>query len=72
VESEINKALRGLKSQGISVKGPIVGNDGPVYEVVGFMLTTDQIVTLQEEKKLNERGIRELSEKVKAANNKGR
>jgi hypothetical protein len=62
-ESEIDKALRSLKNQGIAVSGPIVG-DTFVYDVMGFMLTKSQVLTLQRENKLNEHGIREFAKKA--------
>ena len=70
-ETEINKALRSLKSQRISVSNPIVGNEGHVFDVMGFMLTASQIVELHRENKLNERGIREFAAKYEADRKKG-
>ena len=65
-ETEINKALRSLKNQRIPVSDAKRGDKGPVFDVMGFMLTEHQIVTLQEEKNLNAQGIREFAEKDKA------
>jgi 4-hydroxy-L-threonine phosphate dehydrogenase PdxA len=60
---EIQKALRSLKAQRIPVSGPIVG-DTHIFNVMGFMLTESQIITLQDENKLNAHGIREFAKKA--------
>jgi hypothetical protein len=63
-ESEINKAVQSLRNQGISVNGPIVGSSGHVFDVMGFMLTEAQIVTLQRENRLGPHDIREFAKKI--------
>ena len=61
-EREINKALRSLKSQETYVSPAIVGPDGFVHDVMGFMLTHLQILYLHREGRLNPSGIREFAE----------
>jgi hypothetical protein len=57
-ETEINKALRELKAQGIPVSDAILGTEGFVHNVMDVMLTSSQIVELRSEGNLNPAGIR--------------
>ena len=70
-ETEINRALRSLRNQSIPVSDPKRGDNGFVFDVMGFMLTERQILTLQEENNLNAQGIREFAEKAKPKNKAG-
>jgi hypothetical protein len=66
-ESEINKALRSLKNQNVSVSPAVVGPQGHTFAVMGFMLTAAQIVQLNHEHKLHAQGIREFARQFEAA-----
>jgi hypothetical protein len=68
MEQDIDKALRQLKNQGISVSDGIVGPQGIVRDVMGFMLTVPQILQLRSEQKLNAEGIREFAKEFKEKN----
>jgi hypothetical protein len=57
----VNKALRNLVKQNISVSKAAVGPQGHTFDVMGYMLTVGQIVELDREKKLNAKGIREFA-----------
>ena len=66
-ETEINKALRSLKNQNISVSSAIVGPHGHAFDVMGYMLTAAQIVQLKNENNLNAQGIRAFAKKFEPA-----
>src|SRR5467141_3119920 len=57
IESDLKKALRSLKNQGISVNEEQIPPDGPVFFVNippnGFALTQSQILKLYEERQLD-------------------
>jgi len=59
-ESELDKALRSLKNQGIVVTTAFVAEDGMVYQVDGYLLTEQQILKLQEGRNLHLQGIKEF------------
>jgi len=65
LESKLERALASLRSQRITVSQPIVGEQGFVFDVMGFMLTAAQINDLFDLRKLDRRGIREFAESVK-------
>ncbi len=56
--------VKSLKQQRISVSRGMVGEDGFVFEVMGFMLTGSQILKLCEYGQLNAEGISAFSKSV--------
>ena len=63
-EGDLNKALRVLAKQRISVSRGVGGPNGLVFDVMGFMLTARQILALKECGQLNAHGIREFAKSV--------
>jgi hypothetical protein len=63
-EHDLNKALGTLRNQRISVSPGVVGPEGLVFDVMGFMLTAKQILALEECGQLNAHGIREFAKSV--------
>ena len=65
IESDLKKALRSLKNQGISVNEEQIPPDGPVFFVNippnGFALTQSQILKLYEERQLDSLGIKDFA-----------
>ncbi len=67
VEMALDKlaaCVKSLKQQRISVSRGMVGEDGFVFEVMGFMLTGSQILKLCEYGQLNAEGISAFSKSV--------
>lgn len=66
MEHDIQKAHRSLKAQRIPISGAFFSGkrDTLIFNVMGFMLTEIQIVTLKDENKLNAHGIREFAKKA--------
>jgi hypothetical protein len=62
--NNLDACLSILKQQGISVSPPSVGENGFIFDVMGFMLTGEQIVTLHEYGRLNAQGIRAFAKSV--------
>jgi hypothetical protein len=60
-EPKLDRALRELKRRAIPVSRAIVGDQGFVFAVMGFMLTATQINNLLDLGKLNQDGIREFA-----------
>lgn len=60
-ESMLNKALRSLRVQRISVKAIAMGADGPAHRVDGILLTDAQIVDLYKANRLTEWGLQEFA-----------
>ena len=61
---KLDACITNLKGQGISVSPGMVGPDGFVFEVMGFMLTGAQIIKLAEIEQLNESGIKGFAKRV--------
>jgi hypothetical protein len=64
-ESDLDKALRSLKNQGLIVETGGIAVDGIVFQVNGFLLTSNQILALQEQDNLHLHGIKEFDLKEK-------
>lgn len=63
-EPKLERALRSLRAQGIPVSQAIVGDQGFVFAVMGFMLTAIQINDLLDIGHLTQAGIREFARRV--------
>ena len=63
-KGDLNEALTSLANQKISVSPAIVGADGLVFDVMGFMLTARQILALKACGRLHAHGIREFAKSV--------
>lgn len=61
---KLDGCLDVLKGQGISVGRGMAGEDGFIFEVMGFMLTGSQILKLCEYGQLNAEGIRAFAKSV--------
>jgi hypothetical protein len=57
--------LTGLKQQGISVSRDAVGENGPIFEVMGFVLTAEQIVELHRNGQMDANGIKAFAKSIK-------
>ena len=58
-ESEIDKSLRALKNQGLTIGSTHVSAHGEhVYSIAGHLLNADQILMLRDEGKLTLQGIK--------------
>jgi hypothetical protein len=62
---QLDTCLTGLKQQGISVGEGVVGENGSIFEVMGFVLTAEQIVALHENGQMDANGIRALAKSIK-------
>ena len=62
---QLDTCLAGLKQQGISVGQGIVGEKGSTFEVMGFVLTVEQIVELHENGQMDANGIKALAKSIK-------
>jgi hypothetical protein len=61
-ESELHKALRKIIAQRMNVSRAFVTHDGKmVYPVIGYLLTTEQILELDAKNELTSWGIREYA-----------
>jgi hypothetical protein len=64
-ESNLQRAIRKIKAQRMSVGDTFVRHDGVmVYPVNGYLLTTEQILELDSKNELTSWGIREFAEKL--------
>ena len=61
---KLDACVKSLKQQRIPVSRAIVGEDGFVFEVMGFMLTESQILRLCEYGQLNAEGIKAFAKSV--------
>jgi hypothetical protein len=59
---QLDTCLTGLKQQGISV---VAGDGGSVFEVMGFMLTPEQIVELHQQGQMDANGIKAFAKSIK-------
>jgi hypothetical protein len=59
---QLDTCLTGLKQQGISV---VAGDSGSVFEVMGFMLTPEQIVELHQQGQMDANGIKAFAKSIK-------
>jgi len=62
---QLDTCLAGLKQQGISVGQGVVGENGFTFEVMGFVLTAEQIVELHENGQMDANGIKALAKSIK-------
>ena len=62
---QLDTCLTGLKQQGISVSQEEVGENGSTFEVMGFMLTAEQIVELHQQGQMDPNGIKAFAKSVK-------
>ncbi len=62
---QLDTCLAGLKQQGISVSQDVVGENGPTFEVMGFMLTAEQIVELHQQGQMDANGIKAFAKSIK-------
>jgi hypothetical protein len=62
---ELDTCLTGLKQQGISVSQGIVGENGSIFEVMGFRLTAEQIVELHQNGQMDANGIKAFAKSIK-------
>ncbi len=62
---ELDTCLAGLKQQGISVGQSVVGENGSTFEVMGFVLTAEQIVELHKSGRMDANGIKTLAKSIK-------
>lgn len=53
----VDKALSGLKTQGLPIQSFVTADGDFVFDVKGYLLTSDQILMLQEKGQLNLQGI---------------
>jgi hypothetical protein len=58
---DLNVAIRHLELQGISVSPGMIGLEGFVFDVGGFLLSGSQILKLQRKGQLTLRGIKEFT-----------
>lgn len=59
--SKIDDALASLRNQGIHVGEPIVGPQGFMFNVGGFMLTQAEVLALKRRGRLHWEGIKEYA-----------
>jgi hypothetical protein len=66
-ENDLDKALRSLKNQGISVNEEHIPPDGRVFflEPTGIVLTARQILKLRADRELDSQGIKNFERKEK-------
>jgi len=62
---QLDTCLTGLKQQGISVSQGIAGENGSTFEVMGFMLTAEQIVELHQQGQMDANGIKAFAKNIK-------
>lgn len=62
---QLDTCLTGLKQQGISVSKGVLGENGSTFEVMGFVLTAEQIVKLHHHGQLDANGIKAFAKSVK-------
>jgi hypothetical protein len=62
---QLDTCLTGLKQQGISVSHCVVGENGSTFEVMGFMLTAEQIVELHQNRQMDANGIKAFAKSIK-------
>jgi hypothetical protein len=62
---QLDTCLTGLKQQGISVSQSVVGEDGSTFEVLGFMLTAEQIIELHQNGQMDANGITAFAKSIK-------
>jgi hypothetical protein len=62
---QLDTCLTGLKQQGISVSQSVVGENGFIFEVMGFMLTAEQIIELHQHGQMDANGIKAFAKSIK-------
>lgn len=62
---QLDTCLTGLKQQGISVSQGVAGENGSTFEVMGFMLTAEQIVELHQHGQMDANGIKAFAKSIK-------
>jgi len=62
---QLDTCLAGLKQQGISVSQGAAGENGSVFEVMGFTLTAEQIVELHQQGQMDANGIKAFAKNIK-------
>jgi hypothetical protein len=62
---QLDTCLTGLKQQGISVTQGGAGDSGSIFEVMGFMLTAEQIVELHQQGQMDANGIKAFAKSIK-------
>jgi hypothetical protein len=62
---QLDTCLTGLKQQGISVSEEVVGENGSTFEVMGFVLTAEQIVELHHQGQMDANGINAFAKSIK-------
>jgi hypothetical protein len=65
----LDLALKSLKAQDIPVSRGIIGPNGPVFDVRGFMLTAAQILKLSEYDQVTMKGIQAFAKSVEGNSN---
>ncbi len=65
--NQLDTCLTGLKQQGISVSQGTVGENGSIFEVMGFMLTAEQIIELHQQGQMDANGIKAFAKSIKQA-----
>jgi hypothetical protein len=60
----LDTCLTGLKQQGISVSRGAVEENGSIFEVMGFMLTAEQIVELHQNGQMDANGIKAFAKSI--------
>ena len=61
---QLDTCLTGLKQQGISVSRGTAGENGSIFEVMGFMLTAEQIVELHQNGQMDANGIKAFAKSI--------
>jgi hypothetical protein len=64
---QLDTCLAGLKQQGISVSQGTVGENGSIFEVMGFTLTAEQIIELHQQGQMDANGIKAFAKSIKSA-----
>jgi hypothetical protein len=62
---QLDTRLTGLKQQGISVSEGAVGENSSTFEVIGFMLTAEQIIALHQIGQMDTNGIKAFEKSIK-------
>jgi hypothetical protein len=62
---QLDTCLTGLKQQGIPVSESGVGENGSTFEVMGFVLTAEQIVELHQNGQMDANGIKAFAKSAK-------
>ena len=62
---QLDTCLTGPKQQGISVGEGAGGENGSTFEVMGFVLTAEQIVEHHENGQMDANGIRAFAKSIK-------